>query len=155
MTYRLDPLERIYEPGWSFIDVNGDPIGTREAKRAANTQQFFKFAPVFFLSRPPRCLRGVFRRASQFWGRLLRAVEISPEERRELDNEIEALNDRLLAADPRVSRTVERLKEIRAVVAHGAAADVSIRALPMRVWELLARSEIVLKGEDRGSVVAA
>ena len=53
----------------------------------------------------------------------------------------------MLAADPRVAETVGRLQEIQAVVAHGTAGDVSIRALPMKVWELLARSEIVIKGE--------
>ena len=144
--YRLNPLENTYEPGWAFIDINGDPIGAGEARRAANTQQFFKYVPVFFLS-ALRDASEEFSSRSQFWGRLLKAVEISPDERRALDEAIEELNARLLAADPRVAETVDRLKEIRAVVAHGAAADVSIRALPMKVWELLARSEIVIKGE--------
>ena len=146
VTYKLNPLEKTYEPGWAFIDINGDPIGSREAKRAANTQQFFKYVPVFFLS-ALRDASEEFSSRSQFWGRLLKAVEISPHERRVLDGAIDELNARLLAADPRVAETVERLKEIQAVVAHGAAADVSIRALPMKVWELLARSEIVIKGE--------
>ena len=145
VTYRLNPLEKTYEPGWAFIDVNGDPIGASEAKRAANTQQFFKYVPVFFLS-ALRDASEEFSSRSQFWGRLLKAVEISSDDRRALDEAIEELNTRLLAADPRVAETVERLKEIQAVVAHGAAADVSIRALPMKVWELLARSEIVIKG---------
>ena len=147
VTYKLNPLEKTYEPGWAFIDINGDPIGASEAKRASNTRPFFKYVPVFFLS----ALRDVseeFSSHSQFWGRLLKAVEISPDERRALDEAIEELNTRLLAADPRVAETVERLKEIQAVVANGAAADVSIRALPMKVWELLARSEIVIKGES-------
>ena len=147
VTYKLNPLEKTYEPGWAFIDINGDPIGASEAKRASNTRPFFKYVPVFFLS----ALRDVseeFSSHSQFWGRLLKAVEISPDERRALDEAIEELNARLLAADPRVAETVERLKEIQAVVANGAAADVSIRALPMKVWELLARSEIVIKGES-------
>ena len=146
VTYRFNPLEKTYEPGWAFTDINGDPIASSEAKRAANTQQFFKYVPVFLLS-ALRDASEEFSSRSQFWGRLLKAVEISPDERRALDAEIEELNARLLAADPRVGETVERLKEIQAVVARGAAADVSIRALPMRVWELLARSEIVIKGE--------
>ena len=146
VTYRQNPLEKTYEPGWAFIDINGDPIGTSEAKRAANTQQFFKYVPVFFLS-ALRDASEEFSSRSQFWGRLLKAVEISPNQRRALDEAIEDLNARLLAADSRVAETIERLKEIQAVVAHGAATDVSIRALPMKVWELLARSEIVIKGE--------
>ena len=146
VTYRLNPLEKAYEPGWAFVDINGNPIGASEAKRAANTQQFFKYVPVFFLS-ALRDASEEFSSRSQFWGRLLKAVEISADERRTLDESIEELNARLLAADPRVAETVERLKEIQAVVAHGAATDVSIRALPMKVWELLARSEIVIKGE--------
>ena len=121
-------------------------MGSKEAKRAANTQQFFKYVPVFFLS-ALRDASEEFSSRSQFWGRLLKAVEILPDERRALDEAIDELNARLLAADPRVAETVDRLKEIQAVVAHGAAEDVSIRALPMKVWELLARSEIVIKGE--------
>ena len=146
VTYRHNLLEKIYEPGWAFVDINGDPIGAGEAKRAANTQLFFKYVPVFFLS-ALRDSSEEFSSRSQFWGRLLKAVEISPDHRRALDEAIEDLNARLLAADPRVAETVDRLKEIQAVVAHGAATDVSIRALPMKVWELLARSEIVIKGE--------
>ena len=146
VTYRFNPLEKAYEPGWAFININGDPIGTVEARRAANTRQFFKYVPVFFLS-ALRDASEEFSSRSQFWGRLLKAVEISSDERRALDEAIDELNARLLAADPRIAETVERLKEIQDVVAQGAAADVSIRALPMRVWELLARSEIVIKGE--------
>ena len=146
VTYRLNPLEKTYEPGWAFLNVNGDPIGAGEARRAANTQQFFKYVPVFFLS-ALRDASEEFSSRSQFWGRLLKAVEISHDEQQALDEAIEELNARLLAADPRVAETVERLREIQAVVAHGAASDVSIRALPMKVWELLARSEIVIRGE--------
>lgn len=147
VTYRYNPLEKSYEPGWAFIDINGDPIAAGEARRAANTSQFFKYVPVFVLS-ALRDASEEFSSRSQFWGRLLKAVEISPGERRALDEAIEELNAKLLAADPRVAETVERLKEIQSVVAHGAAQDVSIRALPMKVWELLARSEIVLRGEE-------
>ena len=146
VTYKYSPLEKTYEPGWAFVDINGDPIGASEAKRAINTQRFFKYVPVFFLS-ALRDASEEFSSRSQFWGRLLKAVEISPDQRRALNEAIEELNARLLAADSRVAETVERLKEIQAVVAHGAAADVSIRALPMKVWEILARSEIVIKGE--------
>ena len=150
VTYTLSYPENTYEPGWSFLNINGEPFATKEARRAANAHQFFKFVPVFFLS-ALRDASEEFSSRSQFWGRLLKAVEISPDDRRILDEQIEELNSRLLAADSRVAETVERLREIQAVVAHGAAADVSIRALPMRVWELLARSEIVIKGETGGA----
>lgn len=147
VTYRLNSLEQFYEPGWAFLDINGDPIGSGEAKRAANTRDFFKYVPVFFLS-ALRDASEEFSSRSQFWGSLLKAVEIPPDERLVLDTAIEELNARLLAADPRVAETVARLKEIQTVVASGAAEDVSIRALPMKVWELLARSEVVIKGES-------
>ena len=147
VTYKFNQLEKIYEPGWAFIDTNGDILGGSESRRSSNTKAFFKFVPIFFLS-ALRDASEEFSSHSQFWGRLLKAVEISPDERRALDEAIEELNSRLLAADPRVAETIERLKEIQAAVANGAAADVSIRALPMKVWELLARSEIVIKGES-------
>jgi len=96
VTYKFNAIDRAYEPGWAFIDVNGDPIGSSEAKRAANTRPFFKYAPVFFLS-ALRDSSEEFSSRSQFWGRLLKAVEISPSERRALDEAIEELNSRLLA----------------------------------------------------------
>ena len=145
-TYRFNSLEKSYESGWAFIDINGDPIGSREAKRAANTQDFFKYVPVFFLS-ALRDASEEFSSRSQFWGRILKAVEISSEERHALDEAVEDLNARLLAADHRMAETIECLKEIQSVVAYGAAKDVSIRALPMKVWEILARSEIVIRSD--------
>ena len=72
VTYRLNPLEKVYEPGWAFIDINGDAIRTREARRAANTLQFFRYVPVFFLS-ALRDASEEFSSRSQFWGRLLKA----------------------------------------------------------------------------------
>ena len=78
VTYKFNPLEKSYEPGWAFIDINGDPIGAAEARRAANTSKFFKYVPIFVLS-ALRDSSEEFSSRSQFWGRLLKAVEISPE----------------------------------------------------------------------------
>ncbi len=146
VTYRFNPIEKSYEPGWAFIDIKGNPLGSREAKRASNTKNFFKYVPVYFLS-ALRDASEEFSSRSQFWGRILKAVEISPEERHALNEAITDLNARLFEADPRMAETVEHLKDIKSVVAYGAAQDVSIRALPMKVWEILARSEIVIRAD--------
>ncbi len=147
VTYSFNLLEKKYEPGWSYIDINGDRLGNANAKRAANAGKLFTFVPVFLLS-ALRDSKQEFSSRSQFWGKLLKAVEISPEQRKDLDEAIDALNTMLLSADPRVAETLNRLKDIQKVVAEGAAADVQIRALPMKVWELLSRSEILIKGEE-------
>ena len=147
VSYKKNPVENEYESAWAFLNIQGEPIETREAKRAGTSNQFFQLVPVFPLS-ALRDSSEEFSSRSQFWGRLLRAIEISPDERQNLDEAIEELNTGLLSADPRVYDTVDTLKEIQNVIANGAVADVSIRALPTRIWELLTRSEIVVKGES-------
>jgi len=150
VTYTQHPIEKTYQPNWAFIDINGDAIGSQGARRGANANPFFKFVPVFVLT-ALRDSSEEFSSRSQFWGRLLKAVEISPEQQAELDNEIEALNAKLMDSDPRIAKTISQLKEIRSVIAKGAVTDVTIRALPMKLWQLLARSEVVMKSSENAN----
>ncbi len=147
VTYTLHPIEKTYQPNWAFIDINGDAIGSHGARRGANANPFFKYVPVFVLT-ALRDSSEEFSSRSEFWGKLLKAVEISPEQQDELDNEIEALNAKLMDSDPRIANTISQLKEIKSVIAKGAVTDVTIRALPMKLWQLLARSEVVMKSSD-------
>lgn len=150
VTYTLHPIEKNYQPNWAFIDINGDAIGSQGARRGANANPFFKYVPVFVLT-ALRDSSEEFSSRSQFWGRLLKAVEISPEHQAELDNEIEALNAKLMDSDPRIANTISQLKDIKSVIAKGAVTDVTIRALPMKLWRLLARSEVVMKSSENAS----
>lgn len=69
-----DAGEESYVPRWEFLNVDRSPLVGRSAK-ATNLQEFFQFLPVFYLE----ALRDVgdeFSTRSQYWGKLLRTVQI-------------------------------------------------------------------------------
>jgi len=142
VTCKYDPDTKSYEASWEFLAFDGQPLKGKASSRA-NLSALVQFLPVFYLS----ALRDVaeeFSARSQFWGRLLKSVEIPEEKRAEIEKNLEELNAELLNADPRLSEVSEMLANMKSVVASGSA--VAIRALPLRTWDLMSKSEIVLQG---------
>lgn len=69
-----DSVEESYVPRWQFLNVDRKPLAGRGA-RAVNLQEFFQFLPVFYLE-ALRDAGDEFSIRSQFWGKLLKAVQI-------------------------------------------------------------------------------
>ena len=63
-----------FQPAWVFLNAARDPLVGASARRT-NLERFWQYLPVFYLG----ALRDVddeFSSRSQFWGRLLKAMEI-------------------------------------------------------------------------------
>ena len=87
-------------PTWEFLNVAREPLPGRSARRV-NLDRFWRYLPVFYLS----ALRDVgdeFSPRSQFWGRLLKALEIPAGLESRALRVLDLLNRRLLKADPRL-----------------------------------------------------
>ncbi|MFC7688678.1 ATP-dependent endonuclease [Paeniroseomonas aquatica] len=69
-----DALEESFIPKWEFLNVTRQPLVGRGA-RALNLQEFFQFIPAFYME-AIRDAGDEFSSRSQFWGRLLKAVQI-------------------------------------------------------------------------------
>tara|TARA_R110002094_G_scaffold167286_1_gene150351 strand:- start:2149 stop:4062 length:1914 start_codon:yes stop_codon:yes gene_type:complete len=140
-----DAAEESFVPRWEFLNVDRNPLAGRGA-RAVNLQEFFQFLPVFYLE----ALRDVtdeFSSRSQFWGKLLRTVQI-PEPLEQRSKRIfDLLNRRLLDADPLLTNLATGLSHISSVAASDAPGQADLRLLPLNTWDILSKAEVIYQTE--------
>ena len=135
-----------FEPSWEFLDARREPLAGRSARRV-NLERFWQYLPVFYLG----ALRDVgdefSPRSSQFWGRLLRALEIPPGLESRALRVLDLLNRRLLEADPRLAEIAETLSGATRIAARDRDGGLDLRMVPLKTWDLLSRAEIILRNE--------
>ena len=135
-----------FEPSWEFLDAGRQPMAGRSARRI-NLERFWSYLPVFYLG----ALRDVgdefSPRSSQFWGRLLKSLEIPPELESKAMRVLNLLNRRLLKADPRLAEIAETLSGTTRIAARDRDGGVDLRMVPLKTWDLISRAEIILQNE--------
>ena len=134
-----------FEPSWEFLDVARQPLAGRAARRV-NLEQFWRYLPVFYLD----ALRDVgdeFSPRSQFWGRLLKALEIPAGLESRVQRVLDLLNRRLLKADPRLQDIAATLSGATRIAARDREGGVDLSMLPLKTWDLLSKAEIILRNE--------
>ena len=134
-----------FEPSWEFLNAAREPLGGRGARRV-NLERFWRYLPVFYLS----ALRNVgdeFSPRSQFWGRLLKALEIPAGLESRALRVLDLLNRRLLRADPRLQEIAETLSGTTRIAARDREGGLDLRMVPLKMWDLLSQAEIILRNE--------
>jgi len=128
---------------WEFLAMDGQPLGGRGAS-PANLSKFLTYIRLFYLS-SLRDSTNEFSPRSQFWGQILRDLKISEEQREEISKELTRLNEVLLGADPRLEQVRATLEESQKIMKLGSGQETSIQALPLRPWDLMSKSEVIVK----------
>ena len=135
-----------FEPSWEFLDARREPLVGHGA-RQVNLERFWRYLPVFYLG----ALRDVgdefSPRSSQFWSRLLRALEIPPDLESRALRVLDLLNRRLLKADPRLAKIAGTLSSATRIAARDRDGGLDLRMVPLKTWDLLSRAEIILRNE--------
>ena len=135
-----------FEPSWEFLDAGRKALVGAGARRL-NLEQFWRYLPVFYL----RALRDsgdeFSTRSSQFWTRLLRDLNIPPEFESRALRVLDLLNRRLLKADPRLGLIAETLTGATKVAARDQDGELGLRMVPLKMWDLISRAEIILRNE--------
>jgi putative ATP-dependent endonuclease of OLD family len=142
-TCKYDENTKIFESQWEFLSLNGEPLGGRSG---ALLNTFLRYVPLFSL-KALRDLSDEYSSRSQFWRRLLKSIEIPDDQRQAIAESLEQLNADLLKADAKMGRVTETLGQMQRVIAANAKQEVTIRALPLQPWDLMAKSEIVVQGQ--------
>ena len=62
-----------------------------------------------------------------------------------MSDELAKLNNALLKADPRLEQVRESLDTIQNIMRFGAGQNASIQALPLKPWDLMSKSQVVIK----------
>ena len=140
-----DAGEESYVPRWEFLNVDRNPLAGKGA-RAVNLQEFFQFLPVFYLE-ALRDAGDEFSARSQFWGRLLRTVQIPEVLEQKSKRVFDLLNRKLLAADPLLGRLATGLSDISRVASADVPGQADLRVLPLNTWDLLSKAEVIYQSE--------
>ena len=134
-----------FEPMWEFLNAVREPLAGRGARRV-NLERFWRYLPVFYLN----ALRDVgdeFSPRSQFWGRLLKALEIPAGLESRALRVLDLLNRRLLKADPRLQEIAKTLSGATRIAARDREGGLDLRMVPLKMWDLLSKAEIILRNE--------
>jgi len=140
-----DVTERAYLPRWEFLNVGRAPLPGKAA-RAVNLQEFFQYLPVFYLD-ALRDAEDEFSSRSQFWGRLLRTIQIPESLERRAQKVFDLLNKRFLGADPKLGALAATLSGISTIAAGDDPGTADLRMVPLRPWDLLSRAEVIYRCE--------
>ena len=112
-----DAGESYFRPTWEFLNAARQPLVGASARRT-NLDRFWRYIPVFHLG-ALRDATDEFSSRSQFWGRLLRAMEIPPTLESKVEEALDLLNAELLAADPKLRAVADTLSGMTRVAAQG------------------------------------
>ena len=140
---RFDEIARQMTTKWEFLALDGQPLGGRGAN-PSNLNKFLKYIRLFYLS-ALRNSNEEFSARSQYWGKILRDMKIDEDQKAALVREITKLNDGLLKADARLEQVRVSLDKVQKIMAHGSGQATSIQALPLKPWDLMSKSEVVVK----------
>lgn len=142
---KYEPAAKAYEYHTAFLDFTGQEL--RGKATSPVVQSSFAQYLLFFYLPALRNAADEFSTRSQFWGPILRSLEIPDAKRAEVEKSIEQLNAELLKVDPSLDRVTTIMERINEVIAQGTSKNVTIRALPARAFDLLSRSEIAVQGK--------
>jgi putative ATP-dependent endonuclease of OLD family len=124
---------------WDFLDPLGKAIP--KGKRPASLALVQALFPVYYLTAIRDAVRD-FTPRSAFWGPFLRNPLIPDAIKLQLEQELQALNAKIVSSDPRLQQVADHLGKAQKVVSLGKQDVVSIEALPSRIWDMLSKAQV-------------
>lgn len=146
ITCAWDAGEESFEPVWEFLNYELNTLGTK-AQRSINFSSFFDYLPLFWMS-ALRDADDAFAPRSQLWGRLVKAVRIPRATESEVQTALDALDAKILAADPKLGEIATTIGQATTVAIGEGPGGARLRMLPLNVLDLLMRAGVVLRHED-------
>lgn len=125
-----------------FLNNEFKPI-TGRVQNLVN--KFIMLTPVFYLQ-ALREIKDTFSSKSPLWGRFMKKAAIPQDELNVIQEQIKQLNTNIISNDENLTKLVDELQKIQKVMDfEGEDQDlVSINAVPIKTWDLLSKSQVVL-----------
>ena len=139
--YVYDKESSTYSATWCFLNLDGTEIRAPTSRAFNLYGSFFNYVPVFSLA-AIRDAGVEFSSKSQFWGKLIRSIQVSDEDWDSVYEELSKLNDQLIKTDPKFSAIKSQLENVKSVIPPGSVDSIDLRALPLRVWDLISKTEL-------------
>jgi putative ATP-dependent endonuclease of OLD family len=141
VTSHFDAATRDFAVEWAFLDKAGSPLPTaRQPKLVTDLQSL---APVFFLG-AIRDASHHFHAKSPFWAPFTKNPQIDDETREEIESQIETLNQSILDKHAPFNVVKTRISKTGALLPLAAKDLVSVEAVPARIFDMLAKTQMKL-----------
>ncbi len=141
VTAQYDHATRDFAVEWSFLDKDGNPLPTAKQPKLVSDLQ--SFAPVFLLS-AVRDAAQHFHSKSSFWGPFTKNPQLTDEKRTEIEGQVEQINQAVLDSHKPFEVAKERLAQTGKLLPLADKDLVSVEAIPARILDLLARTQVKL-----------
>jgi len=145
VTCAWNVADKCFQPAWAFLNAAREPLVGVSARKV-NLERFWQYLPVFYLG-ALRDASDEFSSRSQFWGRLLKAMEVPQNLEGRVQRVLDLLNKKLLVADPRLGKISDTLSGATRVAARDREGSVDLRLVPLKSWDLLSKAEIIMRNE--------
>jgi len=140
LSSKADTVSKIITPKVEFLSIDGQALKVK----TGNVTGFLNYIRLFALS-ALRDANEEFSVRSQYWGKFLKDLKISDEQRKTLGEDLLKINQDLLKADPRLEQFRSSFAKAQKIMALGDGSNTSIQALPLKPWDLMSKSEVVIK----------
>ncbi|MBM6577859.1 DUF2813 domain-containing protein [Microvirga sp. SRT01] len=138
-----------YVSDQSFIDSAGNTLSPGKASRAVSSLS--QIVPYFYLA-SLRDATQEFKPRSQFWGPFVKSLSLTPEDQKELEEALAALNEKILEKHTAFEDVKTHLANATALLPDGSADPVLIEALPARVFDILSRTQVSLSARTGAKI---
>lgn len=143
VTSSFDDATNSYVTSSEFLN----PAGNSYPPNPNALRKLQQIIPAFYLAALRDAARE-FRAGAPFWGPFVKALKIDPAVRAQIEQDIAALNQQVLDAHTGFESVKTRLANSGKMVPLGGGADpVRIEALPNRVFDILAKTQVMLSGK--------
>jgi putative ATP-dependent endonuclease of the OLD family len=141
VTAKYDKVAQDFTVEWCFLDKAGNQLPTaRQPKLVTDLQQF---TPVFLLSAVREASQH-FHAKSSFWGPFTRNSQISAEQREEIEDQIEEINQAILDGHKPFEVVKDRIAQTGKLLPLADKDLVSVEAIPARIFDMLSRTQVKL-----------
>lgn len=131
---------------WEFLDAAENVMRPRRPAGSI-LRDIQQLKPFFYLGAVRDATREFLPRSS-FWGPFLRSPAIPEDVRRDLEKDLDALNARVIAADPKLKDVKDRLQKAGDIVSIHKTDPIAIEAVPGRARDLLSRAQVTVSGRS-------
>lgn len=145
VTAKYDKATRDFAVEWCFLDQAGSALPTAKQPKLVTDLQ--SLAPVFLLS-AVRDASQHFHSKSSFWGPFTKNHQITDEKRMEIEEQIERINQAVLDSHQPFEVAKARIAQTGKLLPLADKDLVSIEAVPARIFDMLARTQVKLASRN-------
>lgn len=150
-TGRPNPVDGSIEVSSPFLDEDDNPLSTTEARRPASLSTVQELAPIFYLAALRDAVSN-FGAKGRFWRPFLNEGGIPDEKRQEIVDALQAVNDLVIAHHQTLGEVRDNLATLGQLIAMADAGNVSIDAVPPRIFDMLSRAQVSLTAPGGAAV---